>query len=99
MNVGPFFITNSQTSKLIQPSECAFDDPSPSSEATAVFGVALGKKTERSASIVPSIPTRGYQLLQLLTSIPIGKFQIDLDFTQNDSAGGQPLWLHVRSLS
>jgi hypothetical protein len=49
----------------------------------------------RSASIVPSIPTRGYQILQLLTSIPVGEMQIDLDFTQNDSEGGQPLWLRV----
>lgn len=49
----------------------------------------------RSASVVPPIPTRGYQLLQLLISIPIGRFQIDLDFIQNDNESGLPLWLRV----
>jgi glycoside hydrolase-like protein len=53
----------------------------------------------RSSSIVPSIPTRGYQLLQLLASISIGGVQIDLDFTQNDNQGGRSRWLRVSGSS
>ncbi|MGA2020858.1 MAG: hypothetical protein ABSH02_09735 [Candidatus Sulfotelmatobacter sp.] len=53
----------------------------------------------RSSSIVPSIPTRGYQLLQLLASISIGGVQIDLDFTQNDNQGGRSQWLRVSGSS
>ncbi len=51
----------------------------------------------QSASIVPDIPTRGYQLLQLWPPISINGVWIDLDVAQNDNLGGQAQWLRVRA--
>lgn len=46
MDVGPFLKADSQAAELIQPSECPFDDPSPSAQPAAMFGVALRKEGE-----------------------------------------------------
>jgi len=43
MNVGPFFVPNSQPSELIQPGEGSFHHPAPSPQSSAMFGVTLGK--------------------------------------------------------
>ena len=44
MDVGPFVVSDAQTSKLIQPSERALDDPSPPPKTTAVCGAAHGQQ-------------------------------------------------------
>ena len=63
----------------------------------------------RSASNVPDIPNRSYQLIQFSPTISINGVmvqfqapptstkgvQIDLDFTQNDNLGGQSQWLRL----
>ena len=41
MDVGPFFVANSQPSELIQPGERPLHDPAPSAQTAAMFGVAL----------------------------------------------------------
>jgi hypothetical protein len=51
----------------------------------------------RSASDVPPIPNRGYQLQQLFPSISINGVGIDVDVAQNDKLGGQAQWLRVSS--
>jgi len=51
----------------------------------------------RSQSNVPDIPTRGYQLLQLLPSFSVNGAEVDMDVAQNDKQGGHPLWLRVSS--
>jgi hypothetical protein len=43
MNVGSFLITDAQSAKLIEPSERPLDDPAPSAQSAAVFGVAFGE--------------------------------------------------------
>ena len=43
MNVGAFFVANSQPSELVQPSEGSLHHPAPSPQSTAMFGVTLGK--------------------------------------------------------
>jgi hypothetical protein len=43
MDVGSFLITDAQSPKLIEPSERPLDDPAPSAQSAAVFGVALGE--------------------------------------------------------
>ena len=55
MNVGPFLVANAQPPELIQPSERPFHHPSPSTESTAVFGVALRKK-RGDASVTQTLP-------------------------------------------
>jgi hypothetical protein len=51
----------------------------------------------KSGSIVPSIPGRGYQLIQTIPNPPLGELRhgihIDLDKTQTDSQKDQVLWL------
>jgi hypothetical protein len=47
----------------------------------------------KSASRVPEIPTRGYQMTQTLFSGTIAGISIDQDTTQTDGLGGQALWL------
>jgi hypothetical protein len=49
----------------------------------------------RSQRSVPSIPNRGYQLVQFLPSVIANGIAIDVDFTQTDSHGGQPQWLRL----
>jgi hypothetical protein len=51
----------------------------------------------QSASSVPSLPGRGYQLLQLLPSISLNGVPVDLDFCLADSEGGLPIWLRIAS--
>lgn len=46
----------------------------------------------KSASNVPDVPVRGYQLLQGLTATVLG-IDIDPDTTQNDAEGGAVLWV------
>jgi hypothetical protein len=41
VNVGPLLVSNTQPTKLIQPSESSLHDPAPSAQPTAMFGVAL----------------------------------------------------------
>jgi hypothetical protein len=57
MNVRPLLIANAQPAELIQPSERPFHHPSPSTESTAVFGVALRKKRD-DASVTKTLPDR-----------------------------------------
>jgi hypothetical protein len=51
----------------------------------------------KSGSTVPSIPGRGYQLIQTIPNPPLGLLRhgihIDFDATQTDSLGGQVIWL------
>ena len=47
----------------------------------------------RSQSSVPAIPTRGYQLIQLLPSVTVAGIGIDVDVVQTDEEGGQAQWL------
>lgn len=51
----------------------------------------------KSGSTVPSIPGRGYQLIQTIPNPPMGELRhgihIDYDETQTDSLGGQVIWL------
>lgn len=47
----------------------------------------------KSGSSVPPVATRGYQLIQKNLDITVNGIQIDQDMTQNDSLGGQVLWL------
>ncbi|HTX75587.1 MAG TPA: glycoside hydrolase domain-containing protein [Terracidiphilus sp.] len=49
----------------------------------------------QSASAVPAIPQRGYQMVQNLVSGPINGIDIDGDRTQTDEEGGQALWLSL----
>jgi hypothetical protein len=57
MNVRPLLVANAQPPELIQPSECPFHNPSPSTESTAVLGVALRKKRD-DASVTKTLPNR-----------------------------------------
>ena len=57
MNVRPLLIANAQPPEPIQPSERSFHHPSPSTQSTAVFGVALGKKRD-DASITQTMADR-----------------------------------------
>lgn len=47
----------------------------------------------RSQSKVPDLPSRGYQLIQLLPSITVNGIGIDVDVIQTDEEGGQAQWL------
>jgi hypothetical protein len=49
----------------------------------------------RSQSTVPSIPNRGYQLIQFLPSVTANGITIDVDFTQSDNQSAQAQWLHL----
>lgn len=49
----------------------------------------------QSLSNVPSIPTRGYQMVQSLVSQPVNGIGIDQDVTQTDQLGGTVLWLKL----
>jgi hypothetical protein len=47
----------------------------------------------QSASEVPALPARGYQMVQTLVPELVNGIGIDKDVTQTDSAGGQAIWL------
>lgn len=49
----------------------------------------------RSQSTVPTIPNRGYQLVQFLPSVTANGIAIDVDFTQTDNQGAQAQWLRL----
>jgi hypothetical protein len=49
MNVGSFLITDAQSPKLIEPSECPLYDPAPSAQSASMFGVALGEPGHNAA--------------------------------------------------
>jgi hypothetical protein len=49
----------------------------------------------KSMSVVPSVPGRGYQLIQTATINVLG-INIDPDTTQNDEKGGAAQWLRAR---
>jgi Domain of unknown function (DUF1906) len=49
----------------------------------------------KSLSNVPSIPNRGYQLIQSLEQNLIDGISIDNDLTQNDEMGGSVSWLKM----
>ena len=51
----------------------------------------------QSCSDVPSIPVRGYQMVQTLVQQPVNGIGIDKDTTQTDSEGGQVQWLVLPS--
>jgi hypothetical protein len=55
MNVGAFLITNAQSPKLIEPSEGPLHNPAPSTESTAMFGVAL-RKPRHDVAITQALP-------------------------------------------
>jgi hypothetical protein len=50
MDVSPFFITDAQAAKLIQPSEGSLHHPSPSPQSAAMLGVAFGQPRHDVAS-------------------------------------------------
>ena len=43
MNVGALLIANSQSTELVKPREGPFNDPPPSAQSAAMWGVALGE--------------------------------------------------------
>ncbi len=43
MHVSPLLVTNTQSAKLIQPSEGSFYDPAPSAQSAAMLSVSLGE--------------------------------------------------------
>ncbi|MGH7115770.1 MAG: glycoside hydrolase domain-containing protein [Stellaceae bacterium] len=47
----------------------------------------------KSASIVPGIPYRGYQMVQALAPSPVGGVDIDRNVIMADNFGGLPKWL------
>lgn len=47
----------------------------------------------QSASEVPALPSRGYQMIQTLVQGLVNGIGIDLDTAQTDGEGGQALWL------
>jgi hypothetical protein len=49
----------------------------------------------KSASSVPEIAPRGYQLFQLFPSLTANGIGIDVDVTQTDGEGGVPQWLRM----
>jgi hypothetical protein len=51
----------------------------------------------QSASQVPQIPVRGYQMVQTFVSDPVNGISIDRDITQTDAKGGQAQWLAAGS--
>jgi hypothetical protein len=51
----------------------------------------------KSASDVPALPVRGYQMTQTLVPDAVHGLGIDGDTTQTDSKGGQALWLVVET--
>jgi hypothetical protein len=57
MNVRPLLVANAQPSELIQPSECPFHYPPPSTQPGAVVGVALCKKRD-DAPVTKTLPDR-----------------------------------------
>jgi hypothetical protein len=44
MDVGSFLVSDTQSPKLIEPSEASFDYPAPSAQSTAMLGVTLCKQ-------------------------------------------------------
>ena len=46
MDVGSFLVSDAQSPKLIEPSECPLDDPTPSSQSASMFGVALREQRQ-----------------------------------------------------
>jgi hypothetical protein len=57
VKVRPFFVAHAQSPALIQPSERPLDDPAPSAQSAAMFGVALRKKRDN-ASLTQTLPDR-----------------------------------------
>ncbi len=57
MNVRPLLIANAQPPEPIQPCERSFHHPSPSTQPTAVFGVALCEKRD-DASVTKTLADR-----------------------------------------
>jgi hypothetical protein len=51
----------------------------------------------RSQSNVPDIPSRSYQIVQLLPSVAVNGIGVDVDITQKDKLGGQAQWLRMIS--
>jgi hypothetical protein len=43
VDVSPLLVADSQAAKLIEPSECSFYHPTPSTQSTTVFSVSLGE--------------------------------------------------------
>src|SRR5580704_12529284 len=43
MDFGSFLVSDAQSAKLVEPSERPLDDPAPSAQSAAMFGVALGE--------------------------------------------------------
>lgn len=52
----------------------------------------------QSASQVPALPQRGYQMQQFLCNEPVNGIAIDKDTIHADGEGGLPLWLILRKL-
>jgi hypothetical protein len=55
--VGPLFVANAQTPELKQPGEGSFYHPPPSTQSTAMLGVALGRERHDVAS-TQTLPDR-----------------------------------------
>jgi len=47
----------------------------------------------QSASIVPVVSKRGYQMIQLYPETNVAGITVDLDVTQSDHRGDLPTWI------
>jgi hypothetical protein len=64
MDVGAFFVANSQPSELVQPSEGSLHHPAPSPQPTAMFGITL-RKSRHDAAGTQTFPDR----FRVITSV------------------------------
>jgi len=53
VHVSPLLVTNTQSAKLIQPSEGSFYDPAPSAQSAAMLSVSLGEQRHNVAGTQP----------------------------------------------
>jgi len=53
VHVSPLLVTNTQSAKLIQPSEGSFHDPAPSAQSAAMLSVSLGEQRHNVAGTQP----------------------------------------------
>lgn len=55
MDVGTLLIADAQSAKLVEPGKGSLHDPSPSTEATAVFGLAH-REQRHDAAVAQTLP-------------------------------------------
>jgi hypothetical protein len=64
MDLCPLLVAHAQSPELVQPSEGPFDDPAPSPQSAAMFGIALRKKRD-DVSVTQTLPDR----LRVITTV------------------------------